>query len=191
MLRRLVLISLAKLGAAGAQAQTPLPRVTLQTTMGAIEITLDPVGAPLTSAHMLNLFKSGHYKGAAIFRIEPNFLIQLGDLDANLTYRPPPGKPVPLETAANRHARGTVALARGDETGSGHSSFYFDLADNPHLNADPKAAPNTTGFAVFGRVTKGMEILDAIASVERDPERGPFRGKLPKTPIVVTTLTIE
>ncbi len=191
MLRRLVLIALAMLGAAGAQAQTPPPRVTLQTTMGAIEITLDPVGAPLTSAHMLNLFKSAHYKGAAIFRIEPSFLIQLGDLDANLAYRPPPGKPVPLETAGNRHARGAVALARGDETSSGHSSFYFDLADNPHLNADPKGAPNTTGFAVFGRVTKGMEVLDAIASVERDPERGPFRGKLPKTPIVVTTVTIE
>jgi cyclophilin family peptidyl-prolyl cis-trans isomerase len=191
MLRRLFLMALAMLGASAAVAQTPPPRVTLQTTMGAIEITLDPIGAPLTSAHMLNLFKSGHYKGAAVFRIEPNFLIQLGDLDANLKYRPPPGKPVPLETANNRHARGTVALARGDDPGSGHSSFYFDLADNSHLNADPKVAPNTTGFAVFGRVTKGMEVLDAMAAVERDPERGPFRGKLPKTPVFVTAVTIE
>lgn len=193
MLRRLFLAGLALTGAAAANAQTApaAPRVTLQTTMGAVEITLDPFGAPLTSAHMLTLFKSGHYKGAAIFRIEPNFLIQLGDLDANLTYRVPPAKTVPLETANNRHARGAVALARGDDPGSGQSSFYFDLADNPHLNADPKAAPNTTGFAVFGRVTKGMDVLDAIAAVERDPERGPFRGKLPKTPIIVTGVTIE
>ncbi len=194
MLRRAVLaacLSIALAGAADAQVAPPAPRVTFETTMGAITITLDPVGAPLTSAHMLRLFRSRHYIGAAIFRVEPGFLIQLGDLDANLNHRyPPPGR-VALETANTRHARGTVSLAREDDPGSGKSSFYFDLAANRHLNADPNAPPNTTGYTAFGRVTAGMSVLDRIAAVERDPTAGPYPGKLPKTPIVITAVKVE
>jgi peptidyl-prolyl cis-trans isomerase A (cyclophilin A) len=98
---------------------------------------------------------------------------------------------VELETATNTHARGAVALARGDDVNSGQSSFYFDLAANAHLNADPNAPPNTTGYAVFAHVTKGMEVLDAIAAVERAPEGGPFPGALPKTPIIVNSVRVE
>lgn len=191
MLRRVLLvISLLLFGTAHA-AEAPPPRVTLETTMGAITFELDPIGAPKTSAHMLKLFRSKHYVGAAIFRVEPGYLIQLGDLDKTLTYRRPPAGTVPLETATNKHARGAVALARGDDPGSGQSSFYFDLAENANLNADPKAAPNTTGYAVFGKVVAGMDVLDAIAKVELDPVKGPFPGKLPKTPIVVTAVKVE
>jgi cyclophilin family peptidyl-prolyl cis-trans isomerase len=187
----LVLGIAALLVAPLASAQTaPAPKVTLETSMGAIEITLDPVGAPKTSAHMLRLFKTTHYVGASMFRVEPGFLIQLGDLDADLVYRRPPIGKVPLETATNRHKRGAVALARDEDPNSGRSSFYFDLAANPHLNADPKAPPNTTGYAVFGQVTKGMDVLDRMAKVERDPEGGPYPGALPKTPIVVTKITV-
>jgi peptidyl-prolyl cis-trans isomerase A (cyclophilin A) len=186
-----VLVIAAVFGAAAAQDQPAPPRVTLTTTLGAIEITLDPVGAPQTSAHMLRMFKTRHYVGAAIFRVEPGHVIQLGDLDAKLQYRAPPGKPVVLETATNTHARGTVSLARGNDPASGHSSFYFDLGDNKHLNADPAAAPNTTGYATFGKVTKGMEVLDAIVAAERAPEGGPFPGALPKVPIVITAVTVN
>lgn len=201
MLRRTVLaiLAVAFAGAASAQesaappaaAPPAPPRVTLTTTMGAITIELDTVGAPQTSAHMLRLFKSRHYVGAAIFRVEPGFLIQLGDLDRNLAYRVPPVGTVPLETATNRHARGGVALAHGDDPNSGRSSFYFELADNAHLNADPNAPPNTTGYAVFGKVVAGMDVLDRIGAVERDPARGPFPGKLPATPIVITAVRVE
>lgn len=184
-------------GAAAAQTTpaTPAPAaapvVRIETTMGVVEITLDPEGAPKTTAHMLKLFRSKHYVGAAIFRVEKDFLIQLGDLDANLVYRRPPVGTVPLETATNTHGRGKVALARGDDSGSGQSSFYFELGDNAHLNADPKAPPNTTGYAVFGRVTAGMDVLDKIADVPLDPEKGPFKGKLPKTPIVIKSVTVK
>jgi len=176
---------------APAASPPPPPIVRIETTMGAVEITLDPEGAPKTTAHMLKLFRSKHYVGAAIFRVEPGFLIQLGDLDANLVYRRPPVGTVPLETATNTHGRGKVALARADDPNSGQSSFYFELGENSHLNADPKAAPNTTGYAVFGRVTAGMDVLDKIAAVERDPEKGPFKGMLPKTPIVVKSVTVK
>jgi cyclophilin family peptidyl-prolyl cis-trans isomerase len=159
--------------------------------MGEIEITLDPVGAPKTSAHMLKMFQTNHFIGAAFFRIEPGFIIQIGDLDAQFKGRYPPLSPVELETATNKHAKGAVALARGDALNSGHSSFYFDLADNPYLNADPKAPPNTTGFAVFGRVTAGWDVVEAMAKVELAPTGGPFPGKAPVVPIVITAIRTD
>ncbi len=166
------------------------PEVTLQTSMGDIVITLDTVGAPKTSAQFLGLVKSGHYNGASFYRIEPGFLIQLGDLDAAYKYRAPKVKPVPLETATTKHALGAVGLAHAEDPNSGQSTFYIDLAENSGLNATPGAPPNTTGFAVFGHVTAGMEVATAIAGVELAPEGGPFPGKLPKTPVVVKKATV-
>ncbi len=175
----------------GTSVIVPAPKVFLTTTMGEIEITLDPVGAPKTSAHMLKMFQTNHYIGASFFRIEPGFIVQIGDLDAQFKGRYPPLSPIELETATNRHVKGAVALARGDATNSGHSSFYFDLADNPSLNADPKAPPNTTGYAVFGRVTAGWDVVEAMAKVERAPTGGPFPGKAPVVPIVVTAIRTD
>lgn len=167
------------------------PVVTLETTMGNIEITLDPVGAPKTAAHFKALVEKKYYDGAAVYRIEPGFVVQLGDLDKKLDYRHPPLPNIPLETENNKHSRGAVAMARGEETDSGNSTFYFDLSDNTGLGATPGAPPNTTGYAVFGQVTSGMEIVDAMAAVELAPEGGPFPGKLPKQPIVVTKATVS
>jgi cyclophilin family peptidyl-prolyl cis-trans isomerase len=201
MLRRALIaagLAFAVAGVAVAQEPAatppppPAPRVTLETTMGAITFEMDMVGAPKTSAHMLRLFRTRHYVGAGVFRVEPGFLIQLGDLDGNLVYRHPPyTATVPLETATNRHFRGAVALAHGDDPNSGRSSFYFDLAENAGLNAKPGAPPNTTGFAVFGKVAEGMDVLDRIAAVERDPTKGPFPGMLPKTPITITRVRVH
>lgn len=200
MLRRAVLafaVTAALSSAAIAQEAVPAPpppapRITLETTMGAITFELDTVGAPRTSAHMLRLFRTRHYVGAAIFRVERDFLIQLGDLDRNLAYRHPPiTTSPPLETANTIHGRGKVALARLDDPNSGRSSFYFDLGPNRHLNADPNAAPNTTGYTVFGTVVEGMDVLDRINAVERDPTKGPFPGMLPKEPIVVTAVRVQ
>jgi cyclophilin family peptidyl-prolyl cis-trans isomerase len=161
------------------------PEVTLQTTMGDIVIVLDTVGAPKTAAQFLGLVKGGHYDGASFYRVEPGFLIQLGDLDAKLQYRQPKLPPVPLETATNKHSLGAVGMAHGDDPDSGQSTFYIDLADNVGLGATPDAAPNTTGYAAFGHVTSGMDVATAISGVELAPEGGPFPGKLPRTPVVV------
>lgn len=166
------------------------PEITLQTTMGDIVITLDPVGAPKTAAQFLGLVKTGHYNGATVYRIEPGFIIQLGDLDQKLQYRAPKLPPVPLETATNKHTRGAVALAHAEDPNSGQSTFYVDLAENESLNATPGAEPNTTGYAVFGHVTSGMEVVDAIAGVELTPEGGPFPGKLPKVPVTVNKAVV-
>jgi peptidyl-prolyl cis-trans isomerase A (cyclophilin A) len=174
----------------GTASQWAGPEVTLQTSMGDVVITLDTVGAPKTAAQFLGLVKSGHYDGAVFYRVEPGFLIQLGDLDAKLEYRAPKLPPVALETENNRHVRGAVALAHANDPNSGQSTFYVDLADNPHLNATPGAAPNTTGYAVFGHVTAGMNVAEAIAKVELAPEGGPFPGKLPKVPVLVNKAVV-
>lgn len=194
-------LALGLSGAAWAQETTvpqiipeapPLtgPVVTLNTTMGEIVIKLDPVGAPKTAAQFLGLVKTKHYDGAAVYRIEPGFIIQLGDLDQKLEYRAPKLPPVELETATNKHVRGAVALAHAEDPNSGQSTFYIDLDDNPSLNATQGAAPNTTGYAVFGHIIKGLDVVDAIAAVELAPEGGPFPGKLPKGPVVVTTAVV-
>lgn len=197
MKRFLALATLALTLAGGAFAQQPAaapagPVITLQTTMGDIEVTLDPAGAPKTAAQFLALVKSGHYNGAAVYRIERGFVIQFGDLDAKLDYRAPALPPIPLETATNRHSRGALSLARADETDSGQSTIFISLAENSGLDATPGAAPNTTGYAVFGHVSAGMDVVDAIAGVELAPEAdgGPFPGRLPKQPVVVTSAVI-
>jgi peptidyl-prolyl cis-trans isomerase B (cyclophilin B) len=158
--------------------------------MGDIVITLDMVGAPRTSENFLRNVKTGHFNGAAFYRIEPGFLIQLGDLNAAGKYRQPKFPPIALETATNRHAKYSVGLAHGDDPNSGQSTFYIDLAENAGLNAKPGAPPNTTGFAAFGHVTAGFDVVERIAAVERAPKGGPFPGKLPKVPVVVKTAVV-
>ena len=191
MKRFFVVAILALALATPALAQeTTAPVVTLRTTMGDIEITLDPAGAPITSDHFRRLAEKGYFDGAAVYRIEPGFVVQLGDLDAKLNYRAPPLPPIPLETATNHHTRGAVALAHADDPNSGHATFYFDLSENSGLDATPGAPPNTTGYAVFGHVTKGMDIVDAIGALELAPEGGPFPGRLPKQSVVVTKAEI-
>ncbi|HVY02259.1 MAG TPA: peptidylprolyl isomerase, partial [Caulobacterales bacterium] len=126
MKRRLMLAGMGMFmaGAASAQemsvspppAAPPAgPQIVLQTSMGDITVELDPVGAPITSAHFLKNVKAGHYNGAAFYRIEPGFLIQLGDSDATGKYRPPKFKPIPLESATTKHAKYKLGLAHGDD----------------------------------------------------------------------------
>lgn len=202
--RRLFLIGMLIAVAGGAMAQEPQdaskpapkagkwvgPEVTLSTTKGDIVITLDMVGAPKTAQQFLAVVKSGHYSNAAFYRIEPGFLIQAGDYDPAGRRRKAQRPNVPLETATNKHARGAVALAHGDEPNSGTSTFYIDLAANEQLNAEAGAPPNTTGFAVFGHVTSGMKVVDAISRAKLNPAAGVFIGKEPVEPIVITKAAV-
>lgn len=168
------------------------PEVKLETSMGDILIVLDMEGAPKTAKQFMGLVKGKHYDGAIVYRIETGFVIQFGDLNAKLEYRRPKLGTIPLETANNKHTRGAIAMARGEATDSGQSTVYIDLAENTGLGADPDAPPNTTGYAVFGHVVQGMDVVDAIAGVELAPpgEKHPFPGKLPLTPVVIKKATV-
>jgi cyclophilin family peptidyl-prolyl cis-trans isomerase len=160
-------------------------RVRFETTMGAFIIEVDPVRAPLTAASFLQYARDQHYDGTIFHRIIGNFVIQGGGYLPDGTEKPVRGG-VPNESGnglSNR--RGTVALARTGDPHSGTSQFYVNVADNIAL--DP--SPARWGYAVFGRVVDGMDVIDRIASVATG-SRVTFEEDTPLQPVVITTARI-
>ena len=154
-----LLLTLWSLAAAAQPATSLAPRVRVETTEGDFVIELDAVRAPLTAENFLRYVRDGAYDGTVFHRVIPNFVVQGGGFDEKLAQRAPRA-PIPNESGnglSNR--RGTLGLAREDSPHSGSSQFYFNLVDN--LGLDP--LPSRWGYAVFGRVIEGMEVIDRIA----------------------------
>jgi cyclophilin family peptidyl-prolyl cis-trans isomerase len=119
-------------------------------------------------------------------------VIQAGSFDADNTWRPT-HKPIILESGNGlSNKRGMVAMAREDKPASATAEFYINLADYNATGLDPKPgeAPGTTGYAVFGQVTSGMEVADAIAAVPLFAKKGPSPGAFPKTPVIIKKVSI-
>jgi peptidyl-prolyl cis-trans isomerase A (cyclophilin A) len=154
-----ILLALFSPLAALAQAQTSLaPRVRFETTAGNFLVELDTVRAPLTAENFLRYVRDGGYDGTVFHRVIANFVVQGGGYDDRLAARTSQA-PIPNESGnglSNR--RGTLGLAREDSPHSGSSQFYINLADNAGL--DP--LPSRWGYAVFGRVVEGMDVVDRI-----------------------------
>jgi peptidyl-prolyl cis-trans isomerase A (cyclophilin A) len=182
-----LLLLAGPLAPAGSQdaAVTGAQRVRFETTMGAFTIETDPGRAPLTSASFLQYVRDGHYDGTIFHRVIGNFVVQGGGYLPDGTEKPVrPG--VPNESGnglSNR--RGTVAVARTEDPHSGSSQFYVNVADNIAL--DP--SPSRWGYAVFGRVVEGMEVVDRIASVATGA-RGPFQDETPLEPVVISAARV-
>jgi len=137
-------------------------QVKLETDKGEIVLELDGAAAPLTVANFENLVKSGCYDGLPFHRVEPGFVIQAGD--PARVGKPPVGFTLPDETSPLRHDKGVIAMARLDRGGqmvpnSASTEFYITLAPTPHLDR--------FGFTVFGRVVKGMDVVEKIAVGDR------------------------
>lgn len=180
VLSLLLLLALAP-ASAGAQAPSSLaPRVQFDTSLGTIVIELDPVRAPLTAENFLRYVRDGFYDGTVFHRVIANFVIQGGGFDDKLA--PRAGRaPIPNESGnglSNR--RGTLGLAREDSPHSGSAQFYINLADNAAL--DP--LPSRWGYAVFGRVVEGMEVVDRIAYLQTRTIQD-FAADVPVDPPVV------
>ncbi len=179
-------------GAAAAADSGSAPQVRLTTNRGVIVIELDSGRAPKTVANFLEYVRSGHYDGTVFHRVIPGFMIQGGGFDANMTMRPT--RP-PVENEADnglKNVRGTVAMARTMDPGSATAQFFINVADNPALDFKARTVQGW-GYAVFGRVVKGMDVVDAIAGTPtgsvavKDPGSGrtiPFRD-VPKEPVVI------
>jgi cyclophilin family peptidyl-prolyl cis-trans isomerase len=188
---RFMIVAFAAILLSAATA-TASPEARMETNMGTIVIALDADKAPATVANFIRYAKEGHYNGTIFYRVVPDFVIQAGSLGADGKWRPT-HKAIPLETASDlSNKRGTVAMAREEKPASALAEFFINLSDDNARGLDRKAmeAPNTAGYAVFGHVTSGMAVVDAIAAVKIGGGNGPFPANDPVKPVIIKKVTI-
>lgn len=159
---------------------TPFPQVTMVTTKGSFLVELYPLNAPVTVDNFLQYVRDDFYRNKIFHRVISNFVVQGGGFDAQLSLaanRPP----IALEVCNGlSNTRSTIAMARTDAPNSATSQFYINVADN--LTLDTSGG----GYAVFGRVIAGMEVVDAIRAVPTQTVNG-FGTDVPVTPITITS----
>jgi cyclophilin family peptidyl-prolyl cis-trans isomerase len=156
------------------------PRVRVDTNMGKFVIELNSQRAPLTVANFLEYVRAGHYNGTIFHRVIANFVAQAGGYDEKNVEKPVRAS-VPNESGNGlSNQRATVGLARTGDPHSGTAQFYINFADNSTL--DPQ--PSRWGYAVFGRVVEGMNVVDDIGAVATG-EAGPFERDAPLKPVII------
>jgi cyclophilin family peptidyl-prolyl cis-trans isomerase len=158
------------------------PVVVLETSMGDITIELRQDRAPVSVANFLNYAKTGHYDGTIFHRVLRGFMIQGGGFTPGLVAKPT-GPPIRNEaTNGLRNLRGTVAMARAAAVRSATAEFFINVEDNSQLN-HRSLTPDEYGYAVFGRVIAGMDVVDKIAGVQVQRREG--HEAVPVTPVVI------
>lgn len=153
---------------AAAQESEPTenPTVILHTNHGAITIELFENEAPKSVENFLQYARDGHYDGTIFHRVIDNFMIQGGGFDTEFNQKPTRD---PIENEADNgldNEKGTLAMARTGDPHSATAQFFINVSDNEFLNHRSKHSGQTWGYAVFGRVVGGMEVVDDIRSVE-------------------------
>lgn len=141
------------------------PRVRIITTLGTILVEVDEAAAPTTTANFLNRVDAQFYDGTIFHRVIPGFVIQGGGFLPDLSEKAA-GDAIPFESTGLSNLRGTIAMARTEDPDSARSQFFINLVDNPGL--DPQG--DFPGYAVFGRVVDGMDVVDSIAAVATQTE---------------------
>jgi peptidyl-prolyl cis-trans isomerase A (cyclophilin A)/peptidyl-prolyl cis-trans isomerase B (cyclophilin B) len=166
------------------------PKILISTSMGDITLQLDSVRAPKSVANVLRYVREKHYDNTAFYRVAKGFVIQMGSFDAKGKGRGihPGGLPLEANNGLS-NLRGAVAMGRGDAPDSATAEFYINLADNTPLDHKADDPGNTTGYAVFGQVISGMDVVDAIGEVPTG-DNGPMPGQAPITPIIVKKVTV-
>ena len=176
----LLLLGLALLHGS-AQAAEPATQVRLTTSMGDIIIEVRADRAPLTAANFLRYVREGHYNGTLFHRVVANFVIQGGGYDATSGKLRSTHENIVNESGNGlQNKRGAVGLARSEQPHSGNAQFFVNIADDPDL--DP--VPTRWGYAVFGRVVQGMDVVDRIAETPTGSS-GEFKADAPLKPVVI------
>lgn len=155
------------------------PRVLIKTTAGNIEVELDSEKAPISTANFLKYSNSGFYKGTIFHRVIPNFMIQGGGFDKDMNEKP---TEAPIKNEANnglKNLRGTIAMARTQIVDSATSQFFINNVDNAMLDHGAR----DYGYAVFGKVVKGMDVVDKITATPTG-NKGMYQN-VPKQNIVI------
>ena len=167
----------------GLSAPALAQKVKLVTTMGDIVIELDAAKAPKTVENFLQYVKSGHYDGTIFHRVINNFMIQGGGMKTDMTQKPTRA-PIPLESRNGLvNVRGSVAMARTSDPNSASAQFFVNVKDNDFLDA--ANARDGHGYAVFGKVVSGMDVVDKIKAVPTGP------GDVPLQPVVIKSASVE
>jgi peptidyl-prolyl cis-trans isomerase A (cyclophilin A) len=171
-------------------AQAADPVVVLKTSVGTIEIQLDPKTAPISTANFLAYVDKKFYDGVIFHRDIPGFVVQGGGFTADMQEKPTDA-PIKNEATNGLHnLRGTISMARTNVPDSATSQFFLNLVDNTATGKRPNGDPATNldpggvspeGYAVFGKITKGVDVIDKIAAIPTGP------GDVPQKQIVIIT----
>jgi peptidyl-prolyl cis-trans isomerase A (cyclophilin A) len=162
-------------------------KVKLDTSLGTVVIELDAARAPKTVANFLSYVNAGHYDGTVFHRVIPGFMVQGGGMDAQLQERSTKA-PIALESRNGLgNARGSVAMARTAVPDSATAQFFVNLKDNTFLDA--ANARDGNGYAVFGKVVSGMDVVDKIAAVPTE-SKGPHQN-VPVKPVLIDKASVE
>jgi peptidyl-prolyl cis-trans isomerase B (cyclophilin B) len=163
------------------------PQVLMETSMGSIKIELFKEKAPITVRNFLSYVQEGFYDGLVFHRVISNFMIQGGGMDADMQSKKT--KFAIKNEAANglSNTRGTLAMARTSVVDSATAQFFINVADNAFLDHRGKT-PDLFGYAVFGQVVDGMEVVDAIKAVKTGSKGG--HSDVPLEPVVITSVKL-
>lgn len=168
-------------------AEKANPRVLVSTSRGDITLELDELKAPATTENFLRYVNSGFFDGTIFHRVIPGFMIQGGGFTADMRQKPA-ARPITNEADNGlKNDRGTVAMARTSDPHSASSQFFINLVDNDFLNHKAKTGAGW-GYAVFGTVVEGMDVVDAIARVATGTH-GPH-SDVPREPVVMERVTV-
>ncbi len=150
-------------------SDTPTVTVVMETSKGTIELELDRAKAPGTVANFVNYVKKGHYDGVIFHRVIPDFMIQGGGFTAEMDQK---ATDTPIENEAKnglKNVRGSIAMARTSNPHSASAQFFINLKDNGFLDYPGQ---DGWGYCVFGKVSAGLDVIDAIAKVPTGSKNG-------------------
>ena len=181
----LILLILSAWGTAYGEDSVPAhPHVRVETTQGTFVLELEGKRAPLTVRYFLSLVDSGRYDGTIFHRVMPGFMIQGGGYTPDLNARKS-ANTIPNESGNGlSNTYGTIAMARTSDPHSASAQFFVNVADNMQLNP----GPGSWGYAVFGYVIEGMDVVDKIATIRTGPA-GKFRKDVPIVPVVIEKMS--
>jgi peptidyl-prolyl cis-trans isomerase A (cyclophilin A)/peptidyl-prolyl cis-trans isomerase B (cyclophilin B) len=163
------------------------PQVDLKTSAGTIRLELHPGKAPKSVENFLQYVKDGHYDGTVFHRVIDGFMIQGGGFDGSYKQK---ATRDPIQNEAKNGLKndlGTIAMARTNAPHSASAQFFINVKNNDFLNA--AAAQDGWGYAVFGRVISGMDVVTKIAKLPTGPG-GPFRSDVPRAAVVIQSATV-
>ena len=181
-----VCLLLVSIGVATAHSGDKV-MVEMHTSKGLITLELDAEKAPVTVANFIEYVKSGHFDGTIFHRVIPGFVIQGGGMESGMKEKP---TQPPIENEADnglKNVTGSICMARTNDPHSATSQFFINLKDNQFLDHSGKN-PQGWGYAVFGQVTDGMDVVEAIAAVQTG--NAGFHQDVPVEDIVVEKVTI-